>query len=100
MSRLKIWDQSTSTWLYPGGGNTVGAASSTDNAIARFDGVSGQVIQNSVVTMDDSGTISGATLSSPVINSPTGFASGWGKLTVSTSAPSSPSVNDIWIDAN
>jgi hypothetical protein len=33
---------------------TDGAASSTDNAIARFDGTTGKVIQNSVVTIADS----------------------------------------------
>lgn len=34
-----------------------GAASSTDNAIARYDGTSGKVLQNSAVTIDDSGNI-------------------------------------------
>lgn len=34
-----------------------GAASSTDNAIARFDGVTGKIIQNSGVTIDDSANI-------------------------------------------
>jgi len=32
---------------------TDGAASSTDNAIARFDSTTGKIIQNSVVTIDD-----------------------------------------------
>lgn len=40
------------------GANVVGAASSTDNAIARFDSTTGKVIQNSAVTIDDSGNIS------------------------------------------
>lgn len=35
-----------------------GAASSTDNAIARYDGTTGKVLQNSSVTIDDSGNIS------------------------------------------
>lgn len=40
----------------PGGvGNVVGPASSTDNAVTRFDGATGLLIQNSVVTMSDSG---------------------------------------------
>lgn len=38
-------------------GNMNGAASSTDNAVARFDGVTGKLIQNSAVTIDDSGNI-------------------------------------------
>ena len=37
--------------------NTVGAASSTDNAIARFDSISGKIIQNSGVTIDDSNNL-------------------------------------------
>lgn len=47
------------------GGNTAGAASSTDNAVARFDGTTGKTLQNSAVTVDDSGSItipSGQTL--------------------------------------
>jgi len=36
-------------------GNVTGPVSSTDNAIARFDGTTGQLIQNSSVTIDDSG---------------------------------------------
>jgi hypothetical protein len=34
-------------------GNVVGPASSTDNAISRFDGTTGKLIQNSVVTIAD-----------------------------------------------
>ena len=38
----------------------VGPASATDNAVARFDGTTGQIVQNSVVTIADStGDISG-----------------------------------------
>lgn len=40
---------------------TTGAASSTDEAIARFDGLTGKLLQNSVVTIDNSGVVSGAT---------------------------------------
>jgi hypothetical protein len=38
-------------------GDVAGPASSTDNAIARFDGTTGKVIQNSLVTVDDSGNV-------------------------------------------
>jgi len=38
-----------------GGGDVTGAASSTDNAVVRFDGTTGKVIQNSTVTLDDNG---------------------------------------------
>ena len=43
-----------------GAGDVVGAASSTDNAITRFDGTTGKVIQNSTVTIDDTGNIANA----------------------------------------
>jgi hypothetical protein len=38
-----------------------GPASSTDNAVARFDGITGKLLQNSVVTVSDAGVIAGAT---------------------------------------
>ena len=34
-----------------------GPSESTDNAIARYDGVTGKIVQNSTVTIDDSGSI-------------------------------------------
>ena len=43
------------------GGDVVGPASATDNAIARFDTTTGKLIQNSVVTVSDTGDIAGAT---------------------------------------
>lgn len=42
-----------------GSGDVTGPASSTDNAIARFDSTTGKIIQNSVVTVSDTGAISG-----------------------------------------
>ena len=36
-----------------------GPASSTDNAIARFDGTTGKLVQNSSATLDDDGNIAG-----------------------------------------
>jgi hypothetical protein len=38
-------------------GDVVGPGSSTDNALARWDGAGGGTLQNSVVTIDDSGNI-------------------------------------------
>jgi hypothetical protein len=52
----------TLSWTSAGGGGTgdvVGPASATDNAIARFDLTTGKLIQNSVVIVDDAGTITG-----------------------------------------
>jgi hypothetical protein len=41
------------------GGDVVGPASATDNAVARFDTTTGKLIQNSVTTIDDTGNASG-----------------------------------------
>jgi hypothetical protein len=43
------------------GGDVVGPASATDNAIARFDTTTGKLIQNSVVTIGDTGAVTGFT---------------------------------------
>jgi hypothetical protein len=43
------------------GGDVVGPASSTDNAIARFDTTTGKLLQNSVVTIGDTGATTGIT---------------------------------------
>lgn len=40
-----------------GGGDVDGPASATDNAIARYDGATGKLIQNSVATLNDLGII-------------------------------------------
>ena len=61
-------DGINASWSTNGSGDVVGPASATDNAIARFDGTTGKLIQNSVVTMDDTGVIAGANLTSPKIN--------------------------------
>ena len=47
-----------------GSGDVTGAASSTDNAITRFDGTTGKIIQNSVATLSDTGVLTtlGATI--------------------------------------
>ena len=42
------------------GGDVVGPASATDNAIARYNLTTGKLIQNSVVTIDDDGNMAGA----------------------------------------
>jgi hypothetical protein len=47
------------TWTTNASGDVSGPASSTDNAIARFDGTTGKLIQNSVTTIDDTGNASG-----------------------------------------
>lgn len=79
--RIMFWDDSAGqvTWLTPGSGlvitgttmtvagvglgDVTGPASSVDNSVARFDGITGKVIQNSGVIIDDSGNITAANLS-------------------------------------
>ena len=46
------------TYATPAGsGDVVGPASATDNAIARYDTTTGKLIQTSLVTIDDSGSV-------------------------------------------
>ena len=40
-----------------GAGDVVGPSSATDNALARYDGTTGKLIQNGIVTQDDNGTL-------------------------------------------
>lgn len=58
------WDAGNSEWIVAaesggggGSGDVVGPASATDNAVARFDLTTGKLLQNSAVTIDDSGNI-------------------------------------------
>ena len=46
------------TWTTPSGtGNVSGPGTSTDNAVARFDGTGGQTLQDSGLLVDDSGNV-------------------------------------------
>lgn len=51
--------------------DVTGPASSTDNAIVRFDGTSGNLIQNSTATLDDSGVLTTAEVVTPLITGST-----------------------------
>jgi len=49
-----------SNWTIIGGtGDVVGPGSSTDNALARNDGTTGKLLQNSLAILDDSGNLTG-----------------------------------------
>ena len=55
-----IYNSSTGKWQNQtgaGSGDVVGPTSSTDNALVRFDGTTGKLIQNSAATLDDSGNL-------------------------------------------
>lgn len=61
-----FWNKGNVSSMPPatGGGGTgdvAGPSSSTDNAITRFDGTTGKLVQNSSVLIDDSGNITGVT---------------------------------------
>lgn len=60
---LSLWVGNDTTWtkLSVGTniGDVVGPANSTDNAIVRYDGTTGKIIQNSTVIVSDAGAITG-----------------------------------------
>lgn len=66
-----------------GTGDVVGGSSSTDNALARYDGTTGKLIQNSVVVVNDSGTMSGVE-----------------SLTFDGSVPATTPVGTFWYDSS
>ena len=58
-------------WVTAGGGgigDVVGPASSTDNAVARFDGTTGKLIQNSAFTVNDSGEVMAGTWTATTVS--------------------------------
>jgi hypothetical protein len=70
------------------GGDVVGPASATDNAIARFDTTTGKLLQNSVVTVSDTGATAGITTLAAVtsVTTPIVQASNSGGLALKNSA--------------
>ena len=66
------WDDGTEAfvWFTPSGGgggsgDVVGPASSTDNAISRFDSTTGKLLQDSAVTVDDNGAVTVPEITAP-----------------------------------
>ena len=53
---VAISNTGVATWK-AAGGDVTGPASSTDNALARFDGTTGKLLQNSVAILDDAGVL-------------------------------------------
>ena len=70
------------------GGDVVGPASATDNAVARFDTTTGKLIQNSVVIVSDAGAVTGVTTlaASTSVTTPIVQASNSGGLSLKNSA--------------
>jgi hypothetical protein len=63
-------------------GDVVGPASSTDNALVRFDSTTGKLVQNSVGILSDTGDLTG--LNSITLTTALGVASGGTGVTTST----------------
>lgn len=57
----KLTSGGTETEVGAGSGDLVGPASSTDEAVCRFDGTTGKLAQNSVVGISDTGAVTGVT---------------------------------------
>jgi hypothetical protein len=70
------------------GGDVVGPASATDNAVARYDSTTGKLLQNSVVTVGDTGAVSGVTTlaASTSVTTPIVQATNSGGLALKNSA--------------
>jgi hypothetical protein len=79
-------------WATPsGGGDVTGPASSTDNAIVRFDLTTGKILQNSTITISDTGTMAAAsgtlTITAPTLTTPALGTPVSGVLTSCTGLP-------------
>lgn len=128
--RVNVAENAVEFATVAGTGDVVGPASATTNAITLFDGASGKLIKNSVVTVNVSGEITSPSLtasralvsgaskeiqSSSVTATELGYVSGVTsalqtqlndrvkgtvRITVSTTAPASPATGDLWVDTN
>jgi len=57
-------------------GDVSGPASSTDNALAKYDSTTGKIIQNSTATLSDAGTLTATAFAGALTGNVTGNASG------------------------
>lgn len=81
------------------GGDVTGPASSTDEAVARFDGITGKLIQNSVVLITDLGVVTGVT--GLTVNGPTTLNGGQVvKLTVPGAYPYNVLTTDYIVEVD
>jgi hypothetical protein len=74
---------SAPTWASYTGGDVVGPSSATDNAITRFNGTTGKLIQNSGITIDDNANLAGAR-----------------SVQLSGAIPASTPIGTMWFDAS
>jgi len=67
------------SWSTAASGDVYGPGSSTDNAVARFDGTTGKLIQDSVVIVGDTGAVTGVTtLDATIVTATTRFVGVYG----------------------
>ena len=57
--QLRLDSSGNFQWTFAGTGDVVGPGSSTDESIARFDGTTGRLLQNSGILIDDSNNVTG-----------------------------------------
>lgn len=99
-NRLLFFDGITDIdLLLVAAGNVQGPVGSTDNAVARFDGLTGQAIQNSLVTLSDLGSFTGVNLLNTVDFSTPGDVVIPGTLNVQTLLQiAGVAISDLFID--
>ena len=59
-------------WTANAGGDVVGPASATDDALAKYDGTTGKIVQNSNATLSDAGTLTATAFAGPINGNLTG----------------------------
>jgi hypothetical protein len=79
------------------GGDVTGPGSSTDEALARFDGATGKILQNSLITLSDAGALTFPDDVRQTFN-PGANASGLNVGAVA-SDPGTPSDGDVWYES-
>jgi hypothetical protein len=87
------WPNQTVSATGAAAGNVTGPASATDNAVARYDNTTGQIIQNSGVIISDSNVITGGTWNGTAIAVAYG---GTGTATPSIVAGTNVTVTGSW----
>lgn len=90
----------TNTWTGPfgtGAGGVSGPGSSTDNAVVRWDGAGGTVLQDSLITLSDTGALTFPDGVKQTFN-PDGTTAGF-NVGSQAGDPSTPANGDCWYDS-
>ena len=102
---LVVWDGLD--FVEVASGNVDGPASSTDNAVVRFDGTTGKLIQDSTATIDDSGNfvatgnVNSSAATATVFSTPTNLTVGAAATTLSLGAATgTTAINNTTVTAS